>query len=115
MPLRRELPLPAFVMHPFTLLVLAGVHVYLAFVHLAQLAAGNIEWTHFWKGFGALAGAYVFLALTSRASPDQSCGNSPGRVNKRLQRRVLIGRDLAPIAVTSRSDRKLDRRSEVDM
>jgi hypothetical protein len=54
-------------MHPFTLLVLAGVHVYLAFVHLAQLAAGNIEWTHWWKGFGALAGAYVFLALTSRA------------------------------------------------
>jgi hypothetical protein len=66
-PLRRTLPLPAFVMHPFTLLVLAGVHVYLAFVHLAQLAAGNIEWTHFWKGFGALAGAYVFLALASRA------------------------------------------------
>ena len=66
-PLRRALPLPAFVMHPFTLLVLAGVHVYLGLVHLAQLAAGNIEWTHFWKGFGALAGAYVFLALTSRA------------------------------------------------
>lgn len=67
MPLRRALPLPSFVMHPFTLLALAGVHVYLAFVHLAQLAAGNIEWTHFWKGFGALGGAYVFLALTSRA------------------------------------------------
>jgi hypothetical protein len=67
MPLRRALPLPAFVMHPFTLLALAGVHVYLAFVHLAQLAAGNIEWTHLWKGFGALGGAYVFLALTSRA------------------------------------------------
>jgi hypothetical protein len=67
MPSRRALPLPAFVMHPFTLLALAGVHVYLAFVHLAQLAAGHIEWTHFWKGFGALGGAYVFLALTSRA------------------------------------------------
>ena len=60
-------PLPAFVMHPVTMLILVGVHVYLAFGHLAQLAAGDIEWTHFWKGFGALAGAYVFLALTSRA------------------------------------------------
>src|SRR5580765_118370 len=66
-PFRFALPLPTFVMHPFTMLILAGVHVYLAFVHLAQLAAGDIEWTHFWKGFGALAGAYVFLALTSRA------------------------------------------------
>ncbi len=42
-PFQRALPLPTFVMHPFTLLVLAGVHAYLAFVHLAQLAAGSIE------------------------------------------------------------------------
>ena len=65
--MRRALPLPAFVMHPYTMLALAGLHVYLAFVHLARLAAGDIEWEHFWKGFGALAAAYVFLALTSRA------------------------------------------------
>jgi hypothetical protein len=65
--LRRALPLPAFVLHPFTMLFLAAVHVYLASVHLLQLAAGHIEWTHVWKGFGALAGTYVFLALASRA------------------------------------------------
>ena len=49
------------------MLFLAAVHVYLASVHLLQLAAGHIEWTHVWKGFGALAGTYVFLALASRA------------------------------------------------
>jgi hypothetical protein len=78
MPLRRALPLPAFVMHPFTLLILAGLHVYLGFVHLVQLAAGDIEWTHFWKGSGALAGAYVFLALTSRAHRGTSRAAVPG-------------------------------------
>ena len=25
-----------------------------------------MKWTHVWKGFGALAGAYVFAALASR-------------------------------------------------
>ena len=76
--LRRALPLPAFVTHPFTMLILAGLHVYLGLVHLAQLAAGDIEWTHFWKGFGALAGAYVFLALTSRAHRGASRAAIPG-------------------------------------
>jgi hypothetical protein len=66
MPFRSELPLPAFVMRPLTALVLAAVHVYLAATHLIELAAGNVEWTHIWKGFGALAGAYVFAALASR-------------------------------------------------
>src|SRR5262245_29508171 len=39
---------------------------YLAFGHLSQLAAGDVQWTHIWKGFGALAGAYIFAALASR-------------------------------------------------
>jgi len=70
--LRTALPLPAFVLHPFSMLFLAAVHVYLASVHLLQLAAGHIEWTHIWKGFGALAGAYIFLALASRGFARQT-------------------------------------------
>ena len=31
-----------------------------------SLFAGDVQWTHIWKGFGALAGAYVFAALASR-------------------------------------------------
>jgi hypothetical protein len=68
MPFRTVLPLPAFVLHPFTALVIAALHVYpLAFGHLSELLGGDIQWTHIWKGFGALGGAYVFAALASRA------------------------------------------------
>ena len=68
MPFRTVLPLPAFVLHPLTAVVIAALHVYpLAFGHLWQLLGGDIQWTHIWKGFGALAGAYVFAALASRA------------------------------------------------
>jgi hypothetical protein len=81
MPFRSGLPLPAFVMRPLTALILAAVHVYLAAAHLIELAAGHVEWTHIWKGFGALAGAYVFAALASRrmSSPRLS-RMSPGTV-----------------------------------
>jgi hypothetical protein len=61
-----RLPLPAFVLHPFTALVIALVHVYLAAGHLLKLFDGEMTWTNIWKGFGALAGAYVFAALASR-------------------------------------------------
>ena len=60
------LPLPGFVLNPFTAAVIAGVHLYLAFGHLSQLFGGDIQWTHIWKGLGALLGAYVFAALASR-------------------------------------------------
>jgi hypothetical protein len=60
------LPLPAFVLHPFTAVVIAIVHVYLSYGHLSQLFGGDLQWTHTWKGFGALAGAYIFAALASR-------------------------------------------------
>jgi hypothetical protein len=60
------LPLPRFVFHPVTTLAVAAVHVYLASVHLIALAAGQVNWTNIWKGFGALLGAYVFAALASR-------------------------------------------------
>ena len=60
------LPLPRFVLKPLTALVVAVVHVYLAAGHLLELFGGAVTWTHVWKGFGALAGAYVFLAIASR-------------------------------------------------
>jgi hypothetical protein len=66
-PFRMVLPLPAFVLHPLTAVVIAAMHVYLAFGHLSQLFGGDVQWTHIWKGFGALGGAYVFAALASRA------------------------------------------------
>ena len=63
---RLVLPLPSFVLHPLTSVSLAVVHAYLATGHLLDLVAGHVEWTHVWKGFGALGGAYVFAALASR-------------------------------------------------
>jgi hypothetical protein len=60
------LPLPGFVLRPFTALVIAAIHVYLSFGHLSSLFGGDVQWTHIWKGFGALAGAYVFAALAQR-------------------------------------------------
>jgi hypothetical protein len=80
------LPLPRFVLHPITAVVIAAVHVYpLAFGHLWQLFGGDIQWTHIWKGFGALGGAYVFAALASRglaatrrsAPTPQPCSTRP--------------------------------------
>jgi hypothetical protein len=69
------LPLPRFVFHPVTTLAVAAVHVYLTSVHLIALAAGQVNWTNIWKGFGALLGAYVFAALASDAC--QSTYNMP--------------------------------------
>ena len=66
MAFRFVLPLPGFVLHPLTSVVVCVVHIYLAVGHLAPLAAGDVQWTHIWKGFGALAGAYIFAALASR-------------------------------------------------
>ena len=66
MAFRFVLPLPGFVLHPLTSVIVCVVHVYLAFGHLSPLAAGDLQWTHIWKGFGALAGAYIFGALASR-------------------------------------------------
>ncbi len=66
LPSRFVLPLPDFVLHRYTAVVIAVVHVYLSAGHLSKLFAGDLEWTHFWKGFGALAGAYIFAALATR-------------------------------------------------
>ena len=63
---RFVLPLPGWVVHPFTAIVIAAVHVYLSIGHLSVLFEGPPQWTDFWKGFGALAGAYLFAALATR-------------------------------------------------
>jgi uncharacterized membrane protein YfcA len=77
------LPLPRFVMHPLATVVVAAVHVYLAAGHLSKMVAGQVEWTHIWKGFGALLGAYIFAALASR----------------RIQRRLPLASSAVGIAV----------------
>ena len=66
MKLNNQLPLPRFGLHPFTALAIAIVQVYLSFGHLSALFGGDVQGTHIWKCFGALAGAYVFAALASR-------------------------------------------------
>ena len=66
MAFRFVLPLPSFVLRPYTAIVIAVVHIYLSFGHLSKLFGGDMEWTHFWKGFGSLFGAYVFAALATR-------------------------------------------------
>jgi hypothetical protein len=56
------LPLPSFVLHPYTAMVIAAVHVYLSMGHLSKLFGGDLVWAHFWKGLG---GACVFAAPAS--------------------------------------------------
>ena len=60
------LPLPSFVLRPLASVIVAVAHVYLALSHLVPLFGGEWQWTHVWKGVGALAGAFVFAALASR-------------------------------------------------
>ena len=60
------LPLPRLLLNPLIIAAIAAIHVYLSVGHLSHLVAGEIEWTHIWKGFGALIGAYVFAALATR-------------------------------------------------
>ena len=60
------LPLPGWVLHRYTAVVIAAVHVYLSIGHLSPLFQGPPQWTDVWKGFGSLGGAYVFAALATR-------------------------------------------------
>ena len=65
-PSRFVLPVPSFILHRYTAVFIAVIHIYLSIGHLSRLFGGDIEWTHIWKGFGSLGGAYVFAALASR-------------------------------------------------
>jgi hypothetical protein len=71
------LPLPAWVLHPLTAVGIAVMHVYLASGHLSKLFSGPVQWTDIWKGFGALAGAYVFTALASHGFDRRKNQNLP--------------------------------------
>jgi len=66
LPSRFVLPLPSFVLQPYTAIVIAVVHIYLSVGHLSNLFGGDVQWTHFWKSFSSLGGAYVFAALATR-------------------------------------------------
>jgi hypothetical protein len=63
---RFVLPLPSFVLHRYTAIAIAALHIYLSVGHLSKLFGGDPQWTDCWKGFGSLGGAYVFAALASR-------------------------------------------------
>mgnify|MGYP001574844925 CR=1 FL=1 len=43
-------------------LFLAALHLYLAWDHMQPLFMSGYKFIHFWKGFGALAGAVYFTA-----------------------------------------------------
>jgi hypothetical protein len=60
---RLMLPIPGFVMLPFTAFIITLVHVYLASCFLTEEAEGKMAWLFVGKGFAALTGAYVFAAL----------------------------------------------------
>ena len=66
MPFHLVLPLPHWVLHPFTSVFLGAVHVYLAAGHISQLFGAGVQWTASGSGFECAAGAYVFAALASR-------------------------------------------------
>jgi hypothetical protein len=66
LPSRFVLPLPGFVLNPYTAVFLGGIHFYLSIGHLSNIFGGDVQWTDIWKGFGALGGAYVFAALATR-------------------------------------------------
>ncbi len=70
------LPLPVFVLHPLTALFLGGIHIYLAAGHLSKLIAGARDWTDIWKGFGALAATYIFVAIASRGLAERQAARS---------------------------------------
>ena len=88
-PFRFAVPLPAFVANPESMPILAGVHAMRSRGPTGSRkhrvdASPWPEPTSF--------GAYVALCFAQ-----WSCVDSPGRANKHLQHRVLIGRPLPPI------------------
>ncbi|HXJ37380.1 MAG TPA: hypothetical protein VMS22_25410 [Candidatus Eisenbacteria bacterium] len=60
------LPLPRFARSPIFFLGLAALQVHLGGGHILASFRTGVTWTDIWKGFGAMAGAYYFLALWLR-------------------------------------------------
>ncbi len=67
-----NLPLPRFASHPLMFVLLAVLHVYLGAGHVLQWLEPTWTWTDIWKGFGALAGTYYFLALASQRRTERA-------------------------------------------
>ena len=88
---RFVLPLPSFVLHPYTAIFIAAVHVYLSVGHLSHLFGGDVQWTHFWKGIGSLGGAYVFAALASRGLARGRNANEKGTTLRPFRQEVWSG------------------------
>lgn len=65
----RPLPLPNFARSRWLFVGLAAVHFWLGGGHLLALVRPEWTLTDVWKGVGAVAGAYYFLALASRGAP----------------------------------------------
>ena len=61
------LPLPRFTRSPSFFLGLAALHLYLGGGHILALFHSAVTWTDIWKGLGATAGAYYFMAIWLRA------------------------------------------------
>jgi hypothetical protein len=61
------LPLPRFATRPWFFGLLALLHIYMGGEHLLHLVQHPISWTDTWKGFGAIFGAYYFIALALRS------------------------------------------------
>lgn len=64
-----RLPLPRIASHPLVFVGLAGLHVYLGSGHVLAFIEPTCTLTDVWKGLGAMAGAYYFLALASQVKP----------------------------------------------
>jgi hypothetical protein len=58
-----RLPLPRFASHPAVFVALAVLHLYLGGGHVLALLEPGWTATDVWKGLGAAAGTYYFLAL----------------------------------------------------
>jgi hypothetical protein len=68
------LPLPRFATRSWFFGFLSLLHVYMGGGHLVHLVQHPISWTDVWKGFGAIFGAYYFLALAVRQRRRRAAG-----------------------------------------
>ncbi len=73
------LPLPRFATRSWFLVFLAFLHVYMGSGHVLSVFENPISWTDTWKGFGAILGAYYFIAIAARARATTADTTRPSR------------------------------------